>query len=128
LAVTAASAESDSATPQAVVDIDAKKNSVNDKLTHFMLIPKANAGNPMMNRNALFDHMCTFRNIQHASAKGEGTDEDKTTLMYPSANLAVHLYPDLLTAYSQLQISKHRGANIKDTLETMPQAIVQGES
>ena len=35
MAVTAASAESDSATPQAVVDIDAKKNSVNDKLTHF---------------------------------------------------------------------------------------------
>ena len=40
--VAAASAASDGATPQAVVDIYAKKKSVNDKLTHFMLKPKDN--------------------------------------------------------------------------------------
>jgi hypothetical protein len=45
--------------------------------------------------------MCIFRNIQHASAKGKGTDEDKTAVMAPSANLAVHLYPDLLKSIQQ---------------------------
>jgi hypothetical protein len=43
-----ASAESDGATPQAVVSIYAKKKSMNDKLTHFMLIPKDNSGNAIM--------------------------------------------------------------------------------
>jgi len=86
-----ASAESDGATPQSVVDIYAKKKSVNDKLTHFMLIPKDNSGNAIMKGTVLFDHMCTYRNVHHASAKGKGTDEDEPTLMHPSSNLCVHI-------------------------------------
>jgi hypothetical protein len=79
------SAESNGATPHAVVDIYAKKKSMNVKLTHFMLIPKDNSGNAIMKGNVLFDHMCTYRNAQHASAKEKkGTDEDKPTLMHPS--------------------------------------------
>ena len=51
-----------------------------------------NAGNPTLEGHALFDHMCIICKFQHASAKGKGTDEDETTLMCPSTNLAVHLY------------------------------------
>ena len=112
--VAAASAASDGATPQAVVDIYAEKKSVNDNLKHFMLIPKNEAGNPTLKGNALFDHMCIFRNTQHASAKGKGTDEDETTVMCPSANLAVHLYPDLLKSIQPTANQLRRGAIIKD--------------
>ncbi len=110
-----ASAESDSATPQAVVDIYAKKKSVNDKLTHFMLIPKEDSGNAIMKGNVLFDHMCTYRNVQHASAKGKkGTDEDEPTLMRPSDNLCIDLYPDLLKSIQPNANQLLRGAIIKD--------------
>ena len=62
-----------------------------------MLIPKEDSGNAIMKGNVLFDHMCTYRNVQHASAKGKkGTDEDEPTLMRPSDNLCIDLYPDLL--------------------------------
>ena len=93
LAARVASAESDHATPQAVAETNAEKKSVNAELTHFMLIPKDDSGNPMMKgEETLLEHMCTFHNIQHdASAKGKGTDEDKTTLMCSSTNLCVHL-------------------------------------
>ena len=116
LAYTAASAsaEPDGATPQAVADIYAKKKSVNDKLTHFMLIPKDDSGNAIMKGNVLFDHMCTYRNVHHASAKGKGSDEDEPSLMHPSANLCVHLYPDLLKSIQPTANQLRRGANIKD--------------
>ena len=52
-----ASAASDGATPQAVVDFYAEKKSVIDNLKHFMLIPKDEAGNPTLKGNALFDHV-----------------------------------------------------------------------
>ncbi len=58
--VAVASAASDGATPQAVVDIYAKKKSVNDNLKHFMLIPNDDAGNPTLKGHALFNHMCIF--------------------------------------------------------------------
>ena len=109
-----ASVASDGATPQAVVNIYAKKKSVNDKLTHFMLIPKDDEGNPTLKGNAFFDHMCIFCNIQHASAKGKGTDEDTPTVMAPSANLAVHLYPDLLKSIPPTANQLRRDAIIKD--------------
>ncbi len=112
--VAAASVASDGATPQAVVDIHAEKKSVNDNLKHFMLIPKDEAGNPTLKGNALFDHVCMFRNTQHASAKGKGTDEDKTTVMCPSANLSVHLYTDSLKSIQPTANQLRRGAIIKD--------------
>ena len=112
LAATAASAseESDGATPQAVANIYTEKKSVNDKLTHFMLIPKDDSGNAIMKGNVLFDHMSTYRNVHHASALGKGTDEDGPTLMHPSANLCVHLYPDLLKSIQPTANQLHHGA------------------
>ena len=58
--------------------------------------------------------MCIFRNIQHASAKGKGTDEDETTVMAPSAKLTVHLYPDLLKSIQPTADQLLCGAIIKD--------------
>ena len=94
--------------------IYAEKKSVNDNLKHFMLIPKDDAGNPTLKGHALFDHICIFCNTQHASAKAKGTDEDKMSVMYPSANLAVHLYPDSLKSIQPTANQLHRGAIIKD--------------
>ena len=110
----AVSAASDGATPQAAVDAYAKKKSVNDNLKHFMLIPKDNTGNPTLKGIALLDHMCIFGNTQHASAKGKGTAEDEMTVMRPSANLAVHLYPDLLKSIQPTANQLRRGEIIKD--------------
>ena len=112
--VASASVEPDGATPQAVADVYAKKKSMNDKLTHFMLIPKDDSGNAIMKGNVLFDHMSTYRNVHHASALGKGTDEDGPTLMHPSANLCVHLYPDLLKSIQPTANQLRRGAIIKD--------------
>ena len=87
---------------------------MNDKLTHFMLIPKDDSGNAIMKGNVLFDHKCTYRNVHHASAKGKGTDEDEPTLMRPSANLCIHLYPDSLKSIQPTANQLLRGAIIKD--------------
>jgi len=112
--VSVASAASDGVTPQAVVDIYAEKKSVNDNLKQFMLMPKDKAGDPTLKGNALFDHMCIFRNLQHASAKGKGTDEDAMTVMCPITHLAVHLYPDSLKKIQPTANQLRRGAIIKD--------------
>ena len=58
---------------------------------------------------------CVFlRNLQHASAKGKGTDKDEMTVMCPSAHLAVHLYQDSLKSIQPTANQLHRGAIIKD--------------
>ena len=71
-------------TPQAVVASNANKSSVNNNLKMLMLIPKNDAGVPLMKGEKLFDHMCRFRNVQHAASKGRGENEDKITPLEPS--------------------------------------------
>jgi hypothetical protein len=46
--------------PQAVVASNANKSSVNNNLKMLMLIPKNDAGVPLMKGEKLFDHMCHF--------------------------------------------------------------------
>jgi hypothetical protein len=47
-------------TPQAVVASNANKSSVNNILKMLMLIPKNDAGVPLMKGEKIFDHMCHF--------------------------------------------------------------------
>ena len=82
--------------PQAVVVSNANKSSVNNNLKMLMLIPKNDAGVPLMKGEKLFDHMCHFQNVQHAASKGRGENKDKITPLEPSGGLSVHLYSNLL--------------------------------
>ncbi len=79
---------------QAVVASNTNKSSVNYNLKMLMLIPKNQAGIPLMKREKLFDHMCHFQNIQHAAAKGEGENEDAITPLEPSNGRSVYPYSD----------------------------------
>ena len=82
--------------PQAVVASNANKSSVNNNLKMFMLIPKNDAGVPLLKGEKLFNHICCFRNVQHASTKGRGGNNDKITPLEPSGGLSVHLNSDSL--------------------------------
>ena len=78
--------------PQAVVVSNANKSSVNNNLKMFMLIPKNDAGVPLLKGEKPFIHMCRFQNIQHAASKGRGENEDEITPLEPSGGLSVFIY------------------------------------
>jgi hypothetical protein len=100
--------------PGAVIESKAGKTSLNDNLYHLMLNPKDDAGNAILKGEALFDHMCRFRNMKHASAKGKGLVDDDIPRLEPSKGLAVHLYDDSLKHIQPSSYDLRRGAILKD--------------
>lgn len=101
--------------PDEVLESTTGKVSLNDNLYHLMLIPKDDAGNPIITGEQLFDHMCRFRNMKHASAKGKGlVDEDDVPPLEPSQELGVHLYDDSLKHIQPTAYDLRRGAILKD--------------
>ncbi len=82
----------------------------------FMLIPKNDAGVPLLKGEKLFDHICRFRNVQHAATKGRGENKAKITLFEPRGGLSVHLYSNLLKNIQPTANQLRRGAIIKDCI------------
>ncbi len=101
---------------QAVIASNANKSSVNNNLKMLMLIPKNEAGVPLMKGEKLFDHMCCFRNVQRAAVKGEGESKDSITPLELSSGLSVHLYSDLLKSIQPTANQLLWGVIIKDSI------------
>jgi hypothetical protein len=102
------------AAPQAVIESNAGKVSLNDNLFHLMLIPKDDAGNTIIKGKELFDHRCRFRNMKHTAAKGKGLDNDEVSWMEPSEGLDIHLEMDSLKMIQPTPYDLRQGAILKD--------------
>ena len=76
-----------------------------------MLIPRDDAGNPIIKGNDLFEHMCRFRNMKHAAANHEN---DEVPRMAPSDGLDIHLEKDSLMMIQPTEHDLRRGAILKD--------------
>jgi hypothetical protein len=79
--------------------VAARQVSLIANLHHLTLIPKYYAGNTIMQGIDLFDHMCHFQNLNHATTKGKGWNKDKIPWMEPSPGLGVHVYDNSLDLF-----------------------------